>query len=234
MDYINLAGKNKGFFKTQPKIVTRILDYKEKVLQGKIACNLPSCPQCTVSSDQFKRHELRKRQFNVIVDEVVLLVLGLLIRWKCPGCGKSMIQYPDFALPFKRYVLTDIVQYAEHYVEDEEMTYDLLLKQKAAGYERRQDDERQLSPSTIHRWITTLGGFSRVIGKAQKLIHQKHPSISLTRYLAQLSVPARKYRSEKRRQTLVACRRLLHLERLFSRIFNVSLFSKVATSQAFT
>ncbi len=234
MNCITSEAGNKPFSKAESTIIARIEDYKERVLQGKVACILPPCPGCALASDQFTRHSLRKRRFNVIVAEVVLLVLCVLIRWKCPACGKSMTQYPDFALPYKRYLLSDILQYAERYIEDEEMTYDLLVKKWAAGYERRLNDERLLRASSIHRWITTLGDLPRLIARAIALIHEKQPSIGLARYLAQLSVSGRKHRSEKRRQTLLACRLLLHLERLFNRIFQVSLFAKVASDLAYT
>jgi len=234
MNYNNSGSKNKDFPTKQPWIIERIEEYNQAVRRNKVDCILPPCPRCIVTSNQFKRHELRKRQFNVIVEEIVRLMPGLLIRWKCPGCGKTFTQYPEFAFPNKRYVLQNIVQYTERYVEDEKMTYAQLLKKWGAGYERKQGDESQMWPSTIHRWITTLGGLTRVIGKAQALIHQKNPSAGVTRHLAQLTVSCRKFITDVRRKLLVSCRQLLQVERLFRQTFHVSIFPKLALDCAVT
>lgn len=199
-----------------------------------IACILPPCPRCAVPSDQFKRHEIRKRQFNIILDQIVQTVIGLLIRWACPGCGKTCSQYPEFAVPYKRYVLPDIIQYANRYLEDPDMTYELLVKKWAAGYQREAGDEAQLWPSTIHRWITTLGGLPQTMAKTLQLIRQKNPNAATVRHLSQLSVSNRKFKTDERRIVLIRCRQLLLLDRLFHHIFNVFIFPKLAADCGFT
>ena len=40
---------------------------------------------------------------------LVYIVIGLLIRWKCPGFSKTFTQYPWFAVPYKRYTLPTII-----------------------------------------------------------------------------------------------------------------------------
>jgi hypothetical protein len=203
------------------------------VFSNAIACVLPPCPRCHLLSDQFGRHELRKRQFHVIIDEVIHVEQGVVIRWKCPGCDKTFSQYPHFALPYKRYTLADIMAYAKRYTGDEEITYSRLIKIWAAGYERKENDEAQLWPSTVHRWITTLGDFPRLIRKAQALIHQKDSSAGFTRTLAQLKALPRKFLTEARRKVLVGCLQLLFVEAIYRRIFAVSIFPKLAAACAY-
>ncbi len=229
--HFNISGTNNNFFQNKPlEIIERLKKYFNDIHKNIVFCILPSCPRCSTSPDLFKRHELRNRQFYVIVDEVVNIVKGILIRWKCSGCNKTFTQYPDFALPYKRYVLQSIMEYAERYIEIEEMTYAQLLRVWAAGYQQHENDESHLWPSTIHRWITTLSGMSRLIQKAQGLIHKKNPSVGVTRHLAQLNVSDQKYRSERRKKLLVACCRLLHLEKIYLQTFSISIFPQLATA----
>lgn len=234
MSYLDFAPQDKLFPSTDDDIFERINQYNQRVTDNLIVCLLGPCSRCHNPPDQFRRHELRKRQFRVIADQVVHLVLGLLIRWKCPGCAKSFTQYPDFALPFKRYILPDMMRYAERYLAHESMTYSRLVIKWSAGYERHQGDEGQLWPSTIHRWLTSLGGLRRVSAKAQEVIHQKNPSLGITRHLAQLSVSLRKFKTEQRQKLLLACRRLLHTEWIFDRIIKNSIFLKIAPTYGYT
>jgi len=231
MKYTGSEFENKHF----PSVtIEQIEAYNQAVRDNKVACTLPPCDGCSVASDQFTRHELRRRQFYVITDEIVHIVNALLIRWKCPGCNKTFTQYADFALPYKRYSLPDMMQYARRYLEDVKMTYARLTIKWFAGYQETQHDERQLWPSTIHRWLTTLGGFIRVIGKAQSFVHQKDPAIGVTRLLAGLKVSVTKFKTPARAQTLIRCLQLLHLEPIYRRVFNVSIFSKLASACAFS
>lgn len=209
-------------------MLEQIEAYNQKVRRNLIPCILPPCPRCSVDADQFKRHELRKRQFNVVVEQVIHTVKGLLIRWICPGCQKTFSQYPDFAIPYKRYVLPNILEYAERYIESEKMSYAKVLAKWAAGYQRFDGDETQLFPSTIHRWLTTLGGLSQMLAKAQQLIRQKDPSAAVTRHLSQLIVSGKKFTTDTRRRILVRCRQILFVERRFRDILHVSIFPKVA------
>ena len=222
--------ENKHF---QSVTIQQIEAHNQAVRDNKVACTLPPCDGCRVFPDQFTRHELRPRKFYVIIDEVVHIVNALLIRWKCPGCNKTFTQYADFALPYKRYSLPDMMQYARRYLENVKMTYAQLIRIWFAGYQESELDERQLWPSTIHRWLTTLGGFIRLIGKAQSFVHQKDPRIGVTRLLAGLKVSVTKFKTPARAQTLIRCLQLLHLEPIFRRIFDVSIFPKLASACAF-
>jgi hypothetical protein len=164
----------------------------------------------------------------VIVGEIIKVIFSLLIRWKCPGCGKTFTQYPEFALPYKRYTVPDIIAYAGRYVNEADLTYDRLAKQWFAAYEGDPDNAPQLWPSTIHRWIRTLGGMRQVLGKAQSLIHQKDPDSGITRDLSRLTVAGRKFKTRERQNLLTICRQLLYVNKVYFRAFGVSLFPKLA------
>jgi len=234
LNYLDSTPQNKQFLVTNNDVFEKIKQYNQQVADHMITCLIGPCSRCNNTPDHFRRHELRKRQFRVIADEIVHFVLGLLIRWKCPGCNKSFTQYPDFALPYKRYILPDMMRYAERYLEDEQMSYSRLVIKWVAGYERHPGDESQLWPSTIHRWISTIGGLRRVYAKAQEVIHQKNPSSGLTRYLAKLTVSCRKFKTVHRQNILTACLRIVHVERIFNHIFQTSIFFKIAPTYGYS
>ncbi|MDP7638362.1 MAG: hypothetical protein QGG73_01395, partial [Candidatus Hydrogenedentes bacterium] len=90
---------------------------------GGIACDLDRCPHCRGHPGRFMKHGVRSRLFLVLVEAVILRVWSHLTRWKCPLCRRSFTLYPDFALPFKRHVLTFILERCAAYVEDRARTY---------------------------------------------------------------------------------------------------------------
>jgi len=170
----------------------------------------------------------------VIVEQFVQVVIGLLTCWKCPGCGKCFTGYPSFALPYKRYTLPTICAFSQRYVKNDSVTYRKLIQQNPIGSPQICNDrEWQLDHSSIHRWIGTLGQFDAITRKAQDLILQADPVSTVCRDLAGLTVACRKYTSEKRKTLLLACRRLLDLEKRFCRLFDASIFHNLATKCAY-
>ncbi len=88
--------------------------------------------------------------------------------------------------------------------------------------------------STIHRWISTLGGYSRLVQKAADLMLQADPNISLCRDLASLKVSPRKYLSGARKQVLLTCFNLVTIAPLYRSKFQVSMFPRLATLAGYT
>jgi hypothetical protein len=171
----------------------------------------------------------------VIVEQLVNEVIGLLTCWKCPGCGKCFTGYPPFALPYKRYTLLTICHFSQGYVENDSISYRKLIQQTQIGSPQIDAaQEWQLYHTTIHRWISTLGRFNTIARKAQDLILQAGPASTVCRDLAGVTVAPRKHRSEKRKIVLLACRRLLEIERRFCRLFDVSIFHYLATTCAYS
>ena len=110
------------------------------------------------------------------------------------------------------------------------MTYRKLIEKTPSAYPQYAIIRNgNLIMSTIHRWIGTLGQFDAITRKAQDLILQADPASTICRDLAGLTVACRKYSSERRKSLLLACRRLLELEKRFCRLFDVSIFHNLAT-----
>jgi hypothetical protein len=208
--------------------------YQKRDEKGEItAQDLPPCPRCDVEGRYFKPHSYRERRFLIIVDMVVQSIAGFLLRFRCPGCGKTVTFYPDFAIPYKHYTRQTITAFAERYVDSDD-TYQKAVMDKdeksAPGYP---DEEKTLAPSTIHRWVTSLSRLGNTTQKALDLICQEKPSSSICRNLAQWVVPRSKYRTEGRKTCLLNCFRLIATEALFGTVFNLSIFTKLAISCAF-
>jgi len=99
--------------------------YQEKVQKDKITPhNLPPCVRCVLDSAYFKIHAYRERRFLILVELIVQAVFCPLVRFVCPGCGKTVTNYPDFAIPHKHYTRQSITGFAEAYIESEEITYE--------------------------------------------------------------------------------------------------------------
>ena len=213
--------------------VEEIKAYKEAVLAGEVKCTSVECPVCEGVPDEFKAHERRRRWFYVIVEAFVERLVSLLIRWKCPLCGKTFIQYPPFALPYKRYVRQAVEALAEKYVCEESCTYRDVVKVRggAIGYALPHDDEideRQFVPSTVWRWLSFLGEMKETLRKAHGLIKAKAPSSVLFRRTA--AITSRKYRTIRRENTLRGALRLMYAGQEYRRLFGRSIFPELATA----
>jgi len=88
---------------------------------------------------------------------------------------------------------------------------------------------RGLAPSTVWRWLSWLGGMPGTLRAAWGLIRQKEPNSTLHRQ--PWAVPAWKYRSEKRRDTLQQAMQLLAADRVCEKLFGEGIFPRYAISQ---
>jgi len=86
-----------------------------------------------------------------------------------------------------------------------------------------------LWPSTLWRWMDTLGRFPLTVGQALNLIKQKDPSTGVFRVLACLRIRGDKYRSEARKALLQRCRALTLADGVYRNLFSASLFPDLAT-----
>jgi len=210
--------------------------YKTQVEKNQItAQNLPDCAKCGLAARHFKDHAFRERRFLIIVDMTVQSEYAPLVRFRCPACKKTVVYYPDFALPYKHYTRQSIVGFAERSVASETATYQqaVMVKEQHAvpGYP---DGEKSLAPSTVHRWVTTLSGLPRTTQAALNLIRQQDPATKVCRDLAQLTVAPGKYKSPARKKRLLDCLRLIIVEAFFKATFHLSIFTNLAINCAFT
>jgi len=218
----------KVFFYPRPQDIDT---YSKEVKKGRIKLDVPACPVCNTNPEHFKRHDARTRQLYIPVEQIIQTICCLLVRWRCPGCNKRILQYPDFVLPYKRYPLQTILDYASRYTENERATYQSVIQSSPIGYP---EDERQLTPSTPWRWIATLGKLTHLLNRAQHLILQADAAGAVTRHLAALTLPPKKYRTTARKTLLIQCRKLLHTEAACRNLFDMSLFPNLATTSGFS
>jgi len=198
--------------------------------------NLLPCPRCSVESEFFEIHAYRERRFLIIIEMLIKAAYCSLVRFICPGCGKTFTHYPDFAIPHKHYTRPTITGFSAKYVGSENMTYQqaVMVDNSAPGYPESDSIDALLAPTTIHRWITTLGSFTQTCRTALILLLQENPVSSICRDLARLTVPQRKHKTDQRRKQLIDCRQLVIIEDFFQATFNSSIFTKLATRCGFS
>jgi hypothetical protein len=213
-----------------------IESYADEVLRNKVPCELPDCPVCHSAAALFRRHQARPRRFTFLGELFIEVALCLVIRWKCSGCKKTFTQQPSFALPGKRYIREMILERSGRYLENERATYRSSVCDNgqelfyAADSANGADiNDKSLAPSTLHRWISTLGGFQETLRRAQDVILQKDPAATICRDLGTVQIFPRKYRTAVREAVLKRCRQLLHLEAKFRATFLRSIFPFFAT-----
>jgi hypothetical protein len=212
--------------------------YQQKVEKNKITpYNLPPCPRCSVESEFFKIHAYRERRFLIIIEMLIKAAYCSLVRFRCPGCDKTFTKYPYFAIPHKHYTRPSITGFSANNVESDEMIYQqvVMVDNSAPGYPQSDStDAPTLAPTTIHRWITTLGGFTQTCRTALTLLLQENPVSSICRDLARIIIPPRKYKTNQRKKQLINCRQLVIIEAFFQATFKTSIFTKLATRCAFS
>ena len=207
--------------------------YQEKVEKNKITPhNLPPCPRCRVDSSFFKIHAYRERRFLIIIAMLVQAAYCSLVRFKCLGCGKTFTNYPEFTIPHKHYTRPSIMGFSAKYLNSEDITYRqaVMVDGSVPGYPQ---NDATLAPTTIHRWITTLSGFTQTCRTALILVLQQNPISSICRDLAQIIIPQRKYKTKQRKKQLINCQQLMIVEAFFQATFKTSIFNRLAISCAF-
>jgi len=178
-----------------------IKTYQEKVEKGKITPDgLDPCPRCNLEPGHFKIHAYRERRFLIIVEMLVKAVYCALVRFKCPGCGKTFAFYPDFAVPHKHYTRQTIESFSSAYVHDDEKTYETAVETDDGTPEY--PDGRTLAPSTIHRWIVTLANLIAALQTPP----QKESFLQYCYNPNRLDIPPVKYKTHKKMKSLLMCR----------------------------
>ena len=207
--------------------IEEINQHSEQVLKGENSCPVSICPKCGAKSNNFKHREAKPRIFYVLIEQVIQIVNAFLTLWKCPECKKCFMGYPPFAVTYKRYTTATICEFSRRYVENDAMSYRGVINETALLSETK--PEWELSHTTIHRWITTLGRLDTTLAKAQDLIMQANPLSTISRDLAAVGIACRKYTSDARKSLLLTCRKILKTGTWFCRQqFGVSIFYHLA------
>jgi hypothetical protein len=212
-------------------IFEKIEAHTQAVLSNQIPDDLTICPRCQQSPPLFKLHDVRQRNFLVIIENLVHLIHGFLARWQCTLCGQSFTWYPDFALPYKRYVKDSIVQLSLRYVEDDKTTYNQVVQHQSSLIAYNTDkgiQEPSLAGSTVHRWLSWIGETLKApLTQALNLIRQKDPSSTIFRKIRPLAT--HKYRTLNRSSILDSAMRLFVAESEYNALFGASIFPRFAT-----
>jgi len=200
-------------------IESLIQRHTDSIVAGNISAPAGLCPQCSKKPETYKLHECRKRFFRYVVENFVKIALTLLARWKCPICQETFTEYPEFALPHKRYVKADIKRFSKKYIKDEQQTYATAVKHDdgTIGYQQNNNEpvERLLNPATPWRWI---GWFGSIANTPLKELPE----------LQSFQVYPAKYKSLRRKKILQAARALLDLPDYL----NDTIFPRFAIKQA--
>ncbi len=180
--------------------------YMEKVDKNEITpFNLPDCPRCHYDSHFFQFHAYRDRRFLIIAKMLVEAVFCVLVRFRCPKCGKTFTSYPNFAIPYKQYTRQTIESFSSSYVEDNQKTYEEAVMTDE-GTPEHSNTGQVLAPSSIHRWIFTLANLIMAYQEALATSHQKKQCRDLGKNLAATLLSKNKYRTDHRKECLLRCR----------------------------
>jgi len=217
----------------RPEIEEDIKNHTDSIVSGKFSPPEGPCPKCLENPKHFKLHECKKRNFRYICESLIYTVLSILTRWKCPICKCTFTDYPFFALPFKRYVLIDIERLTNDYIKNNQ-SYQQTVSPKglSIGYKDQEGiiDERQLSKTTLWRWIGFFGKLENTINGALNLIRQKDSNCQVFRNVYPVS--ALKYQSLERKKIIQNTMKLFQINELFEskKYFGNSIFPCFAAS----
>ena len=185
-----------GINYSEHDLLQQVKEYEQRILHREITCHFSFCPKCHCVPPVFKLHEARSRIFLVVVLNVIQKINSFITRWKCPICGSTSTLYPEFALPYKRYTLPQILNFSSQYLEDDDQTYrKTVTKDNAEFYHTEKFDEQStpvLAHSTLHHWITSFAKLLKTITLALNYIKQKDPNTGIFRKVAALVIPSKK------------------------------------------
>ncbi len=197
--------------------------HQHRVEKNKITPNsLPPCPRCSVESAFFKVHAYRERRFLIIFEMLIKAAYCSLVRFGCPGCGKTFTHYPDFAIAHKHYTRQTIEGLCRAYVENDQITYqDATMTDD--GVPERAVSGRMLAPSSIHRWIGTLAELIIANEDAFKKLLQEKCAAQPFRHFGPIQIFEKKYKTSHRKGCLLWWRWFFKTQAVLKNQFSPSL-----------
>lgn len=189
--------------------------HQQRVEKNKITPDdLPPCPRCSVESAFFKIHAYRERRFLIIIEMLIKAAYCSLVRFGCPGCGKTFTHYPDFAIPHKHYTRQTIEGFSRAYVENDQKTYEDAVMTDEAVPERPVSGQA-LAPSSIHRWICRLAELIIANQDVLKESLEEKPAAN-SMHPGPIQIPEKKYKTYSRRDCLLRCRWFFKIQSVFT------------------
>ncbi len=142
---------------TGSEIIDRIDSHTRTVFTGGATRQPVRCSHCRTRSRKYRFCGRRRRALLVVDKCWVRQVTTFLAHWQCMRCGRAFTDYPDFAVPYRRYAGPTILRLCRRYMTDKDMSYTEAVKYNhmAIAYEGNglEIDERQLSPGTLRDWV---------------------------------------------------------------------------------
>jgi len=185
------------------------------------------CPKCESCHDDFKLHECRHRTFYVVIDSLIHTIASFLGRWKCSSCRATFTVYPQYAIPYKRYVRDVCISFSEDYVTKDAATYRSVSSFIGYAPQTQKAEERQLAGSTVWRWLRFFGSLKKALRNVFEIIRQSSPGSTIFRQMS--PIHPKKYRSEERKIVLERAFRLFAADAEFQGIWGYQFFPDLAT-----
>jgi hypothetical protein len=199
-----------------------ITDYKQ-------TANLPPkrkhCPCCFSEQATFKQHDCRTRELRYIASFWVKTFVLTLFRWKCCVCNETFTVYPQFLLPYKRFITPSMLLLCHNYLCQGEASYRDIAHPDKSQYAYQNNHSQEFSHVTIWNWFKGLFPFTKNIHKVIMLLFRADPNCSIHREL--IPINSCKYRSEARKICLEQVEPVLRISQWKHHKINVSNFPTI-------
>jgi hypothetical protein len=146
-------------------------------------------PRLQKNGADFARHDVSPRQFRIREGDLICIISSWRVRFRCRDCGKVFTEYPPFALPYKRFAKPALIDHAKKYLQR-----DISYRQSVEGthtpvaYDGQAGDQgRQLSRSTVWKWLTWLGSLKEPLQRITSLVLEKDPGANPARDVPPIS-----------------------------------------------
>jgi len=187
---------------------------------------LERCPCCHSEQVIFKQHDCRTRELRYCVTFWVKTFLLTLFRWKCSVCKGTFTVYPEFLLPYKRFITPSMLSLCQQYLSQGEATYRQIVRPDGSQYVYENNSTQELSHVSLWNWFKGLSPFSRYAHQAVQLLFQVVPDSSIHREV--IPINPHKYRSDPRKHCLQQMELILRvLRHLGQHKINVRIFPTI-------
>ena len=188
--------------------------------------NLNRCPCCQSEQVTFKQHDSRTRELRYCVTFWVNTFLLTLFRWKCSVCNATFTVYPEFLLPYKRFITPSMLLLCRDYLSTGKATYRQTVRPGGSQFAYKNNNNQELSHVSLWNWFKGLSVFNQYAHKAVKLLFKAVPDNSIHREF--IPINPHKYQSESRRHCLEKVEFILRVIRHLSKHrINVRIFPTI-------
>lgn len=210
-------------------IIEQIEAHEKEVSAGIVPGNLKSCPFCDSPSWSIKRHEGRYRVFYIIKETYVDKKESCLCRWKCSICKKTFTYYPNYTIPYKRYVVENIIEFSNKYLNNNTSYRDVVNYDGTQIIYKGTEATtwREFSGTSVWRWLKYFSELGNLVQNGLRLLREKSPTCAIFRALYRLS--KRKFKTTTRKDQLEKSMKLLDVAKIFKEHFGTTIFPHFAT-----